>query len=298
MSILLSLGSVQLLETLAGEILSQGISDILLGEEYMHACEAGIIGSHAIILQSGYGVHALLRHILLGEHDGELLGSVVAIVEEDDHIPFLDGSIHSAVVDRLHELVCDTLIITLLHSLNHVGSLLSLCLDEQVIGHLDTFPSLVTVHRIEASYHTGYGCSGNLGAMVSNLLDEALTTLGVGISAIHETVHKCALDAISLADIKQCEEVVKRGVYTTVAGETHQVHILTIGLGVFVGRHYLGILQDAPIGTGAVDLHQILINDASGTYVQVSYLRVTHLSVGQTYVLSARKQLAVGIVLL
>ena len=42
------------------------------------------------------------------------------------------------------------------------------------------------------------------------------------------------------------------------------------------------------IADRAVDLHQILINHPSGTDVKVPDLRVTHLPVRQTYVLSAR----------
>ena len=83
--------------------------------------------------------------------------------------------------------------------------------------------------------------------------------------------------------------------HTTIAGEAHQMHALAVGLGILVGRHYLGVFQDAAVCTGAVNLHQILIYDATGTDIEVSYLRVTHLSVGQTYTLSACQELAVRV---
>ena len=200
---------MELSQTLAGQILAQSIAHVLLGEEDMHACEAGIIGGHAVVLQAGDGVHTLLGHILLGEHDGELLGSVVAIVEEDYHIPFLDGSIHSAVVDGLHELVGHALIVTLLHSLHHVGSLLALCTHEQIVGNLHSLPALIAVHGVETAYHTGDSCTGYLCAVVCHLLDKALAALGVGVAAVHEAVHIGVLYAVSLADFEQCEQVVK-----------------------------------------------------------------------------------------
>ena len=54
-------------------------------------------------------MHALLWHILLREDDGQLLGAIVAVVEEDDDIALLDGAIDIGVVDGLHELVRDAI---------------------------------------------------------------------------------------------------------------------------------------------------------------------------------------------
>ena len=85
---------------------------------------------------------------------------------------------------------------------------------------------------------------------------------------------------------------------TAIAGQTHQVNALAVQLSVLVGIHNLRILQDAAVGTGTVNLHQVLIYDTTGTDIQVTYLRVTHLSVGQPHVLAASQQLTVGIVLL
>ena len=200
---------MELSQTLAGQILAQSIAHVLLGEEDMHALETGIIGGHAVVLQAGDGVHTLLGHTLLCEHDGELLGTVIAVVEEDDHIAFLDGAIHSAVVDGLHELVGHALIVTFLHSLHHVGSLLALCTHEQIVGNLHSLPALIAVHGVETAYHTGDSCTEHLCAVVCHLLDKVLAALGVGIAAVHEAVYIGVLNAVSLADVEQCEQVVK-----------------------------------------------------------------------------------------
>ena len=50
-------------------------------------------------------MHPLLGHILLRERDGNLLGSVVAIVEENDYIAFLNSAIAVCVYERLHEFI-------------------------------------------------------------------------------------------------------------------------------------------------------------------------------------------------
>ena len=85
--------------------------------------------------------------------------------------------------------------------------------------------------------------------------------------------------------------------YATVRGKTHQVDILAVLHGIFVCTDDFLVLHDRTVGTCAVDLNQVLINDTTGTDVEVTYLRVTHLAVGQTNVLTACQKLAAGIVL-
>ncbi len=42
-------------------------------------------------------LHALFGHILLGEDNGQFLGTVVVVVEEDYNITFLDGTVETTV---------------------------------------------------------------------------------------------------------------------------------------------------------------------------------------------------------
>ena len=84
--IFLGLGDVQLLQSHAGDVFAEGILQVVLGEEDMYAREAVVVGRHAVVLQVGDVRHALLRHVLLREHRGQLLGAVAAEVEEDDHV--------------------------------------------------------------------------------------------------------------------------------------------------------------------------------------------------------------------
>ena len=72
--------------------------------------------------------------------------------------------------------------------------------------------------------------------------------------------------------------------------------VLAIFLCVRESGNNLGILHYAVVGTCTVNLYQILINDTSCTDIQVSYFGVTHLSVGQTNVLTASLQFRVRIV--
>ena len=47
------------------------------------------------------------------------------------------------------------------------------------------------------------------------------------------------------------------------------------------------VLKKLVCSAGAVDLHQILVDDAAAADVEVTYLRVAHLAVGQTHVFAA-----------
>ena len=71
--------------------------------------------------------------------------------------------------------------------------------------------------------------------------------------------------------------------------------LLSAGLGVGEDRFDLGIVEDRAVFASAVDLHQILIDDTSGTDIEVPYFGVTHLSVGQTDVLAACLELRVRV---
>ena len=72
----------------------------------------------------------------------------------------------------------------------------------------------------------------------------------------------------------------------TRGSQTHQVNALAVSLGVAESRLDFRVLHDGVVGTGAVDPHQILIDHAPGTDVQVARLRVSHLSVGKPHVLT------------
>ena len=237
----------------------------------------------------------MVWHILLRQHDGPLLRPVVAVVEEDDHVALLDRTVHAAVVDGLDELVRHALVIAVLHGLGHIGGLMALAADEQVVGRLDTFPALVAVHRIEAAHDAGDGSARHLAALLRELPDEALAAARIRVAAVHEAVHERILDAVPSGDVHQGEQVIQAAVHAAVTGQSHQVHALAVGLGVLVGRHHLGVLQDAAVLAGTVNLHQVLIHDAPGADVQVAHLAVAHLSVGQSHVLAAGQQLRVGI---
>ena len=71
---------VELAFAVGREILGKCVVNILLVEDNVHTLERAVVGGHAIVLQTGNGVHSFLGHILLREHFGEFLGAVISTV--------------------------------------------------------------------------------------------------------------------------------------------------------------------------------------------------------------------------
>ena len=103
MGVLLGLGYVELLLAKGGEIFGQGHLHVLFREKYVYAVEGIVVGRHAVILQVGDGLHAVL--VVLCQRYGNLFGAVVAVVEEDYHVSGADAAVHRVVDYGLEELV-------------------------------------------------------------------------------------------------------------------------------------------------------------------------------------------------
>ena len=154
------------------------------------------------------GVHALLGHILLGQHCGDFLCTVVTIIEEDNHVAFLYAAIHVGIHNRLYELIGDIVVIRFLHCSLHVGSLFTYAVYELVISNLYAIPTLVTVHGIITAYDRGYNARALL-AMLLQVVDKAFSALRVGVTTIHETVQVHVLQSIFLGYVAQGKYVFK-----------------------------------------------------------------------------------------
>ena len=180
MGILLGLGDAQLPKALLRNPLADRVGHVLLVEEDVQARELGVVGGHAAVVER-HGVHAGLGHILLREDDRQLLGAVVAVVEEDNQVVRTDQTYGLArsidMDDRLDELVRHVGIIGLLHGGDHVRVVLADTLDQRVVGHLHTLPALVSVHRIVTADHRG-DLAARLGEVLFELGDEACRCAG------------------------------------------------------------------------------------------------------------------------
>lgn len=292
--VFLGFGYVELLFAVVGKVFAEGVLHILLGEEDVHAGKRSVVGGHAVVLQSGQGVHPLFGHVVLGEHYGELLGAVVAVVEEDYHVAGLDGAVDGRVVDGEHEFVGHVGVVALLHGLNHVSGLLAFALHEEIVGHFHAVPAFVAVHGVVAADNRGYG-AGALLAVLRQLLDEAFAGARVGVTAVHEAVQEHFLKTVLLGDIAEGENMVERGVHAAGRGQTHEVDANAVFFGVAESVFDFGVVENRAVGNGFVDFHEVLIYHAPCADVEVAYFRVAHLAVGEAHVFAGGLKFGVGI---
>ena len=172
----------------------------------MHVLEGGIIGGHAVILQARDDLHALFRHILLGQSDSDLLGAVIPEVEENHHVTLLDAAIDGRVDDGLDELIGYAFVIGFLDGSNHVIALLALTSGQHIVCHLNAVPVVVAVHSVVAS-NDGGDCTRTLLAVLGNGVDKSLAALRIGVTAIHEAVNIYPFQTVFLGDVAQCHQV-------------------------------------------------------------------------------------------
>ena len=290
--ILLGLGDMELCLAILREILGESLLHIALGEDDVDTLEGIIIGGHAVELEIGNGVHSILG--VLGEDSRQLLGTVVAVIEEDDHMAGTDTAIDILVDDGLEEFVGHTLCIACLDCSDEIGSLLALAIYEHIISIFKALPAMVAVHGVVAT-DDGGNLTCRLGTMLLHVFEESGTGLGVGVAAIHEAMDEGFVKTIGLGGVAKGIEMVERGVDTAGAAKAHEVDGDIVLLGVGEGAFDLGILGEGTVGDRAVDLHEILIHDASRTDVEMADLGVAHLAVGQTYIFTAGLEFRMGI---
>ena len=72
--------------------------------------------------------------------------------------------------------------------------------------------------------------------------------------------------------------------YATCRGEAHEVQLLAVLFSVGIGSFYASVFKDRAVVACAVNLYKVLVYHATSANVEVSHLRVAHLSVGQTYI--------------
>ena len=265
----------------------------------MQARELGVIGRHAAVVER-HGVHPFGRHVLLRQHDGQLLGAVVTVVEKDHHVVRADHADGLSVLvdahERLDELIRHALVIRLLDGFDHVRRTFADAVDQRVVCDLHTLPALVAVHGVITADHRS-DLARRGGEVLFEVGDETLAAARVGVAAVHKAMHVGIVEAVGRRNVAQLEEVLQRRVYAAVRHQPHEVHVHTVLFGVFERCLHLRILHDRVVAAGAVDLHEILINHAAGADIEVSDLRVAHLSFGQADVLAVGAQLGVGIFL-
>ena len=297
--VLFGLGDAQLPEALGGDPFTDRVDDVLLREEDVQALVGRVVGRHRAEVER-QGLHFEIGSGLLREHGRELLGAVVAEVHEDDGVVRADAAHGNAVsvreVLRLEELVGDALAVGDAHGVGHVGDGIAHALDEQVVGAAHALPALVAVHGPVAAHEAHeFARSVGLRHFGEHVLHEAFAALGIGVAAVKEAVHVDLLEARSLRKAQERVHVAVEAVHAAVGEKAHDVQGAALFAAVVDEGLHLGIVADRAVGDRAVDLDEILVEDAAGADVEVAHFGVAHLAVGQAHVFAVGAQFGVRI---
>ena len=105
----------------------------------------------------------------------------------------------------------------------------------------------------------------------------------VGVTAIHDAVQVDVLRTHVLGHLQHAVPVVGMAVDAAGADQTHQVDGLARVDGSLHVLDQHGVLEHLAVLDGLGDEGQLLVDDAAGTHIGMTHLRVAHLAVGQAH---------------
>ena len=116
--------------------------------------------------------------------------------------------------------------------------------------------------------------------MFVELFNEAFSTFRIGIATVHKAMNESFVDPVFFCNIRQFKQVLERAMHSAVRDKPHKVNLLVVFFRITVSTFDFRIFQDCILAASDIDFYQILINDTSCADIQVTYFRVSHLSVG------------------
>ena len=294
MGVLLRLRDPQLGHAHLAEILPQAIAHRHPGEGHLHIGHGGVV---LCVAHEGHGEKLAGEAVELRVHQGpgDLPGPVGPEVEEDHAVIVGDGAL--GITDHgFHEFVGDAPVIGLPYRGHRVWILHgALAVHHGVVSRLHPVPALVPVHGIVPAHDRGDLAHADLPALCHGLRHKVCAGGGGYIPPIQKGVEIHMLQAPSLRQPQQGEQVLQVGVDAAVGQQAHQVQggaLLQAGVhGVPVG----GIFIKAPVGNGLGDPGQVLEHHPAGADVGVAHLAVAHLPVRQAHVQAGGPERGVGI---
>ena len=286
MRVLLGLGDACLLQSVCRKELTECVGNL-----FFYKCNLLVRDRHVILCEAYIGcLHALApvesSEVVVAECSRNLSCAVRAEVKEDNGISVLNGCRRSAVLHndhRYNELVGYFFIIGSLDPFCRGSRLIALAENERPVSLLHTVPAIVTVHRIVAARHACDFADADLFHLRFQFFHIFFSGCRRCVTAVQEAVNVHFLNALSLRQLKQSINMRIVAVNAAVGNKSHQVQRGIIFLHILACRHKRFIFKEIPVLDGFRNLRQILVHDAACAHVQMSHLRISHLSVRKSY---------------
>ncbi len=169
-----------------------------------------------------------------------------------------------------------------------VGLELAFGFYQQIVGLLYAIPTVVAVHGVVAANDRGHAAFTEGGKLVFKGFQGGFSAARRGVTTIKEGVQVDFFRPFFCGQLDHRHNVVFVTVDTTGREQTHNVYRFACGGGFLnrAGQHRVckeGAFFNFNIQTG-----QILVDNASGTQVDVSNFGVAHLTIGQTHFQAGR----------
>lgn len=155
---------------------------------------------------------------------------------------------------------------------------------------------MVAVHGPVAAHEAHeFARRVRLGHFGEHVLHESFAALGIGVAAVEEAVDVDLFKARALGKAQERVHVAVEAVHAAVGEKPHDVQGAALFLTVGDEGLHLGVFGDRAVGDGAVDLDEVLIEDAARADVEVAHFGIAHLAFGQAHVLAVGAKLGVRI---
>ena len=290
MRVLLGLGDVQLARPGLRDHLGQRHLRDMRRERHRVVPALAVLGEgHQA--DPGHDPAGELVEVRLAERPGQLTGSIRAEVEVEHHVPVR----HPVVVadhGRLDELVRFVPLIRLRHGCLGRRRVAALGVDDRVVCPLDPIPPAVAIHGVVAP--TDRGDPPGVLEPPLELGEVAGSGPGLCVAPVGEGVDDEVRHALARRELDARLDVLPAGVDAAVGDQSHEVKPAAGAVARRLARRPEDrVVEEAAVGDRVVDAGQVLLDDGSGTEVEVADLRVPHLAVGQADVAAAGREHAV-----
>ena len=235
-----------------------------------------------------------------GEDAGDLADAVGAVVEVDDHIVVADeadGMVFGVDAgEGRDELVGDAVVVELFDSGDGVGvgSAFGMAGDQGVEGLLLLLPAEVAIHGVVAAADAGDLTDAASRSVCWSCFEVAEAAGGQGVAAVHEGMDEDVGELVLRGHADEGVEMALVGVDASVGQQTDEVQRSPLLRGEFVGADEGRVGVESAVEDGGVDAGHVHSDDAAGAEVEVAYLGVAHLAVGETDEVVAGRRSVLG----
>ena len=227
---------------------------------------------------------------VIAECSGDLTCTVRTEVEEYYGVFVLNlGNRLSVLLNncRKYEFVCLVVVVRSLNCCSCVCTLDTLALCQCFVCKFYTIPAVISVHCVVTSGNNTDLSNTDFFHLSFKLLYEFLTGCRRCVTSVEEAVYINFAQSLSLGHLKQCVEMSIVAVYTTIRKKSHKMYSRIVFLRVLHCCEKCFVLEEVAVVDFFGDSGKFLIYDAACTHIHMTYLRITHLSIRQTYCKSA-----------